>query len=57
MEKSLVQFVREKDYNVIRDIGQGGTGKTILLEDQTIDECLVCKKYSPYYEAGQSACF
>lgn len=51
MEKSLVKFLRKKDYNVIREIGQGGTGKTILLEDETIDEHFVCKKYSPFHEA------
>jgi len=32
------------------DIGQGGTGKTVLLKDELIDECFVCKKYSPYDE-------
>jgi eukaryotic-like serine/threonine-protein kinase len=50
MSKETIQFLRQKDFRYIMDIGQGGTGKTILLKDETIDEVFVCKKYSPYYE-------
>ncbi|WP_445725596.1 protein kinase family protein [Flavobacterium sp.] len=42
--------MRQKDYKYIDDIGQGGTGRTILIEDELINESFVCKKYSPYYE-------
>jgi serine/threonine-protein kinase len=45
-----IEFLRQKDYKFIKDIGQGGTGRTILLKDELIDETFVCKKYSPYYE-------
>ena len=34
-------------------MGQGATGITKLIQDQTIDEELVCKKYSTYYESDQ----
>ena len=49
MKDNLVEFLRKKDYKLIRNIGQGGTGLTVLLEDETINEQFVCKKYSPYY--------
>lgn len=49
-KNSQIQFLRQKDYRYIDDIGQGGTGRTILIEDELINESFVCKKYSPYYE-------
>jgi serine/threonine protein kinase len=48
--KSIIEFIRKKNYTRIRDIGQGGLGKTILLKDEIINELFVCKKYSPIYE-------
>lgn len=51
MSSSIIQFLRQKDFRYIKDIGQGGTGRTILLEDETINELFVCKKYSPFYES------
>lgn len=50
MSKDIIQFLRQKDFRYIKDIGQGGTGKTILLKDEIIDEVFVCKKYSPYFK-------
>lgn len=50
MKDRIIEFLRSKDYKFIRNIGQGGTGKTILIKDENIDENFVCKKYSPYYE-------
>lgn len=47
MENSIIKFIRQKDYKFIKEIGQGGTGRTILLSDETINEQFVCKKYSP----------
>ncbi len=47
MKENIVQFLRRKDYRFIKDIGQGGCAKTILLKDDLIDEFFVCKKYSP----------
>lgn len=48
--KRVVEFLRSKDFKFIKEIGQGGTGKTVLLHDELIDENFVCKKYSPYFE-------
>lgn len=50
MSKDTIKFLRQKDFRYIKDLGQGGTGKTILLKDETIDEVFVCKKYSPYFK-------
>jgi serine/threonine protein kinase len=49
MKENLIEFVRSKDYKFIKNIGQGGTGKTVLLLDEIINEKFVCKKYSPFY--------
>lgn len=43
-----IQFIIRKHYIFQEDIGQGGTGKTILIKDELLDEVFVCKKYSPY---------
>ncbi len=50
MTGKIVQFIRTKDFRFIKEIGQGATGKTVLLEDEIINEIFVCKKYSPYYK-------
>src|SRR4051812_10002029 len=57
MKKELIEFLRSKDYKFIKNIGQGGTGKTVLLEDEIINEMFVCKKYSPYYEDHKESYF
>lgn len=44
MENNIIKFLKSKDYTAIRDIGQGGTGKTKLIKDETINETFVCKK-------------
>lgn len=50
MRDSFVEFIRKKDFRLIRELGQGACGKTVLLHDDTIEEDFVCKKYSPIYE-------
>lgn len=57
MEGKIIQFIRSKDFKYIENIGQGGTGKTVLLEDEIINERFVCKKYSPYYPEHQKLFF
>ena len=57
MNKKIIEFIRTKDYKFIKNIGQGGTGKTVLLKDEIIDETFVCKKYSPYYEEHKDLFF
>lgn len=47
MDKTEIEFLRKKDYKYIKEIGQGGLGRTILLEDELISEQFICKKYSP----------
>ena len=50
MTENIVEFVRRRNYVLVRELGQGACGKTVLLRDDVIDELFVCKKYSPYYE-------
>lgn len=57
MKGELIQFLRTKDYKFIEEIGQGGTGRTILLEDEIINERFVCKKYSPFYDEHKKLFF
>lgn len=49
MKNDIIKFVRNKDFRFEKNIGQGGTGKTVLIRDEIINELFVCKKYSPYY--------
>ena len=44
----IIKFIRAKEYTFQRNVGQGGTGKTILVKDEVTDMNFVCKKYSPY---------
>ena len=46
----VVVFLRRRDYRMVRELGQGACGKTVLLHDQQIDEHFVCKKYVPHSE-------
>jgi len=50
MSDNVIEFVRKRNYVLVRELGQGACGKTVLLRDDVIDELFVCKKYSPYYE-------
>lgn len=52
-ESEIVQFTRSKDFVNIKDIGQGATGQTKLIKDETIGELFVCKKYSTFYVEDQ----
>jgi serine/threonine protein kinase len=49
MINETITFLRQKDFRFLQNIGQGGTGKTILIKDESIDEIFVCKKYAPFY--------
>ena len=44
----VIRFIRTKEYTFQRQIGQGGTGKTVLIKDEITGTTFVCKKYSPY---------
>lgn len=53
MKENVIEFVRSKDYKFIKAIGQGGLGQTYLLEDESISERFVCKKYRPIIQEHQ----
>jgi serine/threonine-protein kinase len=57
MDKSEIKFIKEKEYKVIRELNRGGFGEALLIEDETINENFVCKKYSPYYAEDKEAYF
>jgi len=50
MQDNIVEFIRKRDYKLVRELGQGACGKTVLLHDDMIDEYFVCKKYCPLSE-------
>jgi len=56
-KNAQIEFLRKKNYVFLNEIGQGGTGKTVLIKDEMIDEVFVCKKYSPYYPEDQETYF
>ncbi len=49
MDKREINFLRQKEYKYVKDLGRGGLGQAILIEDEVINEKFVCKKYSPIY--------
>jgi serine/threonine protein kinase len=53
----IVHFLRSRDYILIKELGQGACGKTVLLDDDQIGQHFVCKKYSPYDENEREALF
>lgn len=52
-----VSFLRKRDYQLVKELGAGACGKTVLLYDDVIDEHFVCKKYHPYDEAVRKVLF
>jgi serine/threonine-protein kinase len=50
MPDQIVEFVRKKDLVLVRDLGQGACGKTVILRDEVVDQDFVCKKYAPIHE-------
>ncbi len=57
MNDNIIEFVRKRNYVLVKELGQGACGKTVLLRDDVIDELFVCKKYSPYYEEHKQEFF
>ena len=53
----VVTFLRKRDYIMIRELGSGACGRTVLLHDDLIDQQFVCKKYTPYSEARRQELF
>ena len=56
-QDSVVQFLRRRDHTLVKELGQGACGKTVLLHDDQIDENFVCKKYVPYSESHRQELF
>jgi serine/threonine protein kinase len=56
-EGDVTTFLRKKDYRLIRELGHGACGKTVLLFDEQIDEYFVCKKYQPFSESQRETLF
>lgn len=52
-----ISFLRKRDYKLVRELGAGACGKTVLLYDDVIDEHFVCKKYHPYDESVREELF
>lgn len=57
MNNNIVKFVRSKDYKLLRELGRGACGKTVLLHDDIINETFVCKKYAPFDDAYKEELF
>lgn len=53
----IVAFLRKRDYRMVRELGQGACGKTVLLYDEQIEAHFVCKKYVPFDEAHRQELF
>lgn len=52
----IVAFL-QRDYKMIRELGRGACGLTVLLHDPQIDEHFVCKKYLPHSEEDRKELF
>ena len=57
MTDTILQFIRQRDYQLVKELGQGACGKTVLLHDAQIGANFVCKKYVPYAESEREALF
>src|SRR4051812_45393838 len=53
----IATFLRSRDYRIVRELGEGACGKTVLVHDDQIDELFVCKKYQPYVESKRAELF
>lgn len=54
---NIAQFLRKRDYIVVRELGEGACGKTVLLNDDQIDQKFVCKKYAPFNEGHRKGLY
>jgi eukaryotic-like serine/threonine-protein kinase len=57
MDENDIKFIRRKDYKIIKELGSGACGKTLLLHDDIIEEKFVCKKFLPYVEKEKEELF
>jgi len=57
MSDNVIEFIRKRDYRMIKELGHGACGKTVLLLDDLIRKYFVCKKYVPYAESERQALY
>jgi eukaryotic-like serine/threonine-protein kinase len=57
METNIVTFLRKKDYSLVKELGEGACGKTVLLRDDFMDEMFVCKKFIPKNDKNKKELF
>lgn len=50
MAERIIEFLRKKDLILVKELGEGACGKTVLLHDPVIEEDFVCKKFAPFSE-------
>jgi len=55
--KTDIDFISEKRFNLISELGAGACGKTVLLKDPVIDQLFVCKKFQPCSEENRAELF
>ncbi|MCG8345022.1 MAG: protein kinase family protein [Chlorobiales bacterium] len=53
----IVKFIRQRDYQFVRELGRGACGRTVLLYDDQISDYFVCKKFTPYSEEERPTLF
>jgi len=57
MSTNIIEFLRKKDYAFLKELGQGACGKTVLMNDDIINQQFVCKKYSPITDERKAELF
>ena len=57
MAVKIITFLRKRDYRLVKELGQGSCGRTVLLHDDIIDEDFVCKKYVPFSNSYRQELF
>ena len=50
-----IKFQKPKCFEFVKALKSGGTGKTVLMRDTTINEFFVCKKYDPEQKEYEDA--
>ncbi len=55
--ESVVTFLRKRDYQFVKVLGQGACGQTVLLKDDLVGAEFVCKKYVPFDEAHRQSLY
>jgi eukaryotic-like serine/threonine-protein kinase len=57
VQNDVIKFIRRHDYQLLKELGKGACGSTVLLFDDLINEQFVCKKFTPYSEHDRRELF